>query len=476
MFRFSTRFILAARLTSGLVSAEPLDESIIAIMQKRRIEGVSVAVIQNGEIVKATGYGFTDASHAHPVTANTLFQAGSVSKSVAALAALHLVEAEKLSLDADVNSFLRTWHVPESEFTKDQKVTLRRLLNHSAGLTVHGFPGYSLDEPVPSLVQVLDGDKPANTPAIRVDAIPGAAWRYSGGGYTVMQQMLVDVTGQPFPEILEQTVLKPLGMKNSTYNQPLPANLALEAATGHTAMRKAVSGCWHVYPEMAAAGLWTTPSDLARFAISIQQSVAERSSPVISPAMTREMLSAEKHNDGLGVFLSGSGKSLRFEHGGANEGFSSFCVAYEATGQGAVVMMNSLDNFPTLSFIISAVAKAYNWPDYPPQKGEVSEWKPHVAVQVDPKRLAAHVGQYEFAPNPALPPKMVLDVTMEGDHLMAQATGEGQSKFKIFPESETKFFSDEIDVQITFVTNAEGKTTNLVLEQNGTNFQAKIKE
>src|SRR5262249_16319368 len=156
---------------------------------------LSLAIIQDGKIVKAKGYGVTEKGGKTPITTTTLFQAGSISKAVAAMGALHLVEQGKLMLDEDVNSRLTSWKVPENEFTKDKKVTLRGILSHSAGLTVHGFPGYAVDSPFPTLVQILDGEKPANTQAIRVDILPGSRWRYSGGGYTIMQQMILDVAG-----------------------------------------------------------------------------------------------------------------------------------------------------------------------------------------------------------------------------------------------------------------------------------------
>src|SRR5262249_43707111 len=168
----------------------------------------------------------------------------------------------------------------EHRFPREARVTRGGILSHCAGLTVHGFPGYGIDGPLPSLIQVLDGEQPANTPAIRVESMPGSRWNYSGGGYTVMQQLIIDVTGQPFPRFMREAVLRPLRMERSTFDQPLPAGRARLAATGYLADRSAVQGHWHVYPEMAAAGLWTTPSDLARFAISVQESLAGASNPV----------------------------------------------------------------------------------------------------------------------------------------------------------------------------------------------------
>jgi len=244
---------------------------------------------------------------------------------------------------------------------------LRRILSHSAGLTVHGFPGYEQSSNIPTLIQVLDGAKPANTPAIRVDTVPGSKWRYSGGGYTVMQQLIIDVTGQPFPALMRERVLKPFGMLSSTYEQPLPPERAGSTATGYYPDGKAVAGRWHVYPEMAAAGLWTTASDLARFAIGIQQSLARKSNPaisqaVLSPAMTREMLTIQKDDDGLGVFLQRRGAELTFFHSGRDEGFDALMMACTSTGQGAVIMINDNDDSGTADKIVEAIAREYRWP------------------------------------------------------------------------------------------------------------------
>src|SRR5262245_2270193 len=258
-------------------------------MQKRKIPGLSLAIVQEGKIVKARAYGVTEAGGSQPVTPATLFQAGSISKPVTAFGALVLVQRGKLDLDADVNLKLKTWKVPASDVARGKKVTLRRLLSHSAGLTVHGFPGYAVGEPVPSVVQILDGAKPANTDPIRVDLEPGTKFRYSGGGYTVAQQLILDVTGKPFPQTMRDLVLGPLGMSQSTYEQPLPRDKAELTPTGHGGDRVRIDGRWHIYPEMAAAGLWTTPSDLARFAIGVQQAAAGKSK-VLGRGLARQML------------------------------------------------------------------------------------------------------------------------------------------------------------------------------------------
>jgi CubicO group peptidase (beta-lactamase class C family) len=342
--------------------ADHIDEVVGAQMQGRHITGLALAIIQDSAIIREQGYGFADKSHRTPVTRATLFQAGSVSKPVAAVGALHLVEQGRLSLDEDVDSRLRAWLIPQNKFTRQHPVTLRLLLSHSAGVTGPSFPGYTVDAPVPSLVQILDGEKPANTPAIRVNQVPGSKWRYSGGGYLVMQQMMIDVTGKPFAQYMDETVLKPLGMASSTYAQPLPDAMASRAATGYVgSSENPVKGRWRVKPELAAGGLWTTAGDLARFAIGIQRSLAGISNPVISKSMTRLMLTKQRNDSGLGVFLSGT--PLRFGHNGSNVGYDTVMVAYADTGQGAVIMMNANANIEVLkNILVDAIAEQYHWP------------------------------------------------------------------------------------------------------------------
>jgi CubicO group peptidase (beta-lactamase class C family) len=215
-------------------------------MEQLHVPGVSVAMIDNYQIAWAKAYGLANAETGTLVTVDTLFQAGSVSKPVAALASLKLVEQGALDLDRNVNDQLKSWKVPDNKFTKEHPVDLRGLLSHTAGLTVHGFPGYAMGTPIPTVPQILDGVKPANTQPVRVNKVPGDGFRYAGGGTTVAQLLLVDVTGRPFPDLLRDTVLEPLNMTSSTYEQPLPERLWSRAATGHKADGKPVAGRWHL--------------------------------------------------------------------------------------------------------------------------------------------------------------------------------------------------------------------------------------
>lgn len=345
----------------------PLQFNLQQLMKALNVPGLTVTVIDNFKPAWTETYGVTESGTSTPVTPRTLFQAGSISKPVTATGALYLVEHGRLSLDANINDYLKTWKVPDNEFTATQKVTLRRLLSHSAGLTVHGFPGYAVGEPIPTLPQIFNGEKPANTDPIRVDIVPGSKVRYSGGGTTIVQQAIIDVTGKPFPEFMHDTVLVPIGMKESSYQQPLPASLAALTASGTRANGKTVPGKWHIYPEMAAAGLWTTSGDLANFAIDIALSKNGKANNVLTESMTRQMLTPQLDDAGLGFFLNAGGNPNAFGHNGADEGFQAVLIMISDTGQGAAVMANSDNGVEVGNYLVNSIAREYGWKFTPPK-------------------------------------------------------------------------------------------------------------
>ena len=344
----------------GSPGKAPLRLSLAELMKLYNVPGLSLAVIENYKIVDTKAYGVIAPGSTTPVTTRTLFQAGSISKPVAATGALSLVEQGKLSLDENVNDKLKSWKVPDNEFTATQKVTLRRLMSHTAGLTVHGFPGYDVDAPVPTLVQIFNGEKPANTAPIRVDVTPGTKERYSGGGVTIEQQLMIDVTGKPFPALMRELVLDKIGMSDSSYEQPLPADRAAMTAGGTQMDGKPVHGKWHIYPEMAAAGLWTTPTDLAKFAIEIALSKQGKSNRVLSEEMTREMLTPVLDQAGLGLFMEKDNPG-QFGHNGADEGFQALLTMNADTGNGAALMANSDNGISVMISLLRRVAKEYAW-------------------------------------------------------------------------------------------------------------------
>ena len=309
-------------------------------MEHYGVPGVSIALVRRFRISWVRNYGLADRGTGQGVTPDTLFQAGSISKPVAAFGALQMVEAGQLSLDEDVNASLKSWKLPENEFTADNKVTLKQLLSHTGGLTVHGFWGYPVDQPVPTLQQVLDGSGPANSDPVRVDKMPGEGFRYSGGGYSIAQQMMIDAAGKPFPELMHGLLLGPAGMNHSTFEQPLPDGKLQNAAAGVLPFGADVTGKHHIYPEMAAAGLWTTAGDLALFVIEMQNALAGRSE-LLSQDMARTMVFAVDSGYGLGFTVRDQGGHGYFGHGGWDEGFSAEMTASVDGGYGVIVMTNS---------------------------------------------------------------------------------------------------------------------------------------
>lgn len=373
-----------------VVDGDPIATSTLAeLMREHHVPGVSIAVVRDGKIDWARGFGIADVETGRAVTPQTLFQAASISKPVAAAAALSMVQDGLLDLDEDVNLKLKSWKLPTNEFTDEQPVTLRQLLSHTAGTTVHGFPGYKRDANLPSTIDILDGR--GNTDPVRVDTIPGTNWRYSGGGYTIVGQLMEDVAGKPYPEILRERVLEPAGMTHSTYVQPLPRARENEAATAYASDGSAIEGRYHNYPEIGAAGLWTTAEDLARFVLAIQQSRAGVPGALLSPRLVREMLTPGMEHWGLGPWLSEDGE--RFGHGGANEGFRSTLSASLDDGWGIVVMTNGDGGGPLRHRVLMTAAKEYGWSGFEPIR--------RTRVDIGEVALARIAGTYEILPESA---------------------------------------------------------------------------
>jgi CubicO group peptidase (beta-lactamase class C family) len=332
-------------------------------MEFYNVPGVSVAVINDYQIEWVKGYGVLDKDSNEPVSPETIFQTGSIAKSVVAVAALHYSAQGFFDLDKDVNNYLTSWTVPVNSFMAEENVTLRRLLSHHAGVTVHGYRGYSQGEAIPNLQQVLDGAPPANSPPVQVDIVPGSKFRYSGGGYMIVQQLLEDTAQTPFSVIMQNTVLEPWKMNASTFDSPLPEFYWTIAATGHRADGQPIPGRWHTYPEMGSgASMWSTPSDMANFAIKLMLAYQGQPDSVLSKEMAFQMLSPEEEGLGLGVYVGNDGGDLfYFFHDGANDGYKSYMVAYLERGQGVIILTNG-DNGDALGReILNSVSVEYGW-------------------------------------------------------------------------------------------------------------------
>ncbi|HER44245.1 MAG TPA: serine hydrolase [Candidatus Eisenbacteria bacterium] len=340
-------------------------------MQHYGVPGVAIAVVEDFGIAWVKGYGVVDAGKGGPVTEETLFQAASISKPVTAVIALRLAERGLLDLDEDVNALLRSWKVPEIGFTRERKVTIRRILNHTAGTTVHGFRGYAEDEPVPTILDVLDGKPPSNSDAVRVDKVPGESFRYSGGGTTILQLLLEDVTGRPLADLADEFVFAPLGMAQSSFENPLPPALEAETSKGHLTDGTVITGFTFLQGGSSCCGLWTTPADLARLGIEISRAYRGESDRMLSRESASLMVSPSAAGSaGLGMFIDQRGEERYFYHGGGNVGFKCVLIMHRDEGYGTAVMTNGDRGNSLIQEIVNSIAREYGWADYPPETFE----------------------------------------------------------------------------------------------------------
>ncbi len=366
--------------------------SIEERMKHYGIPGVSIAVIHDGKVVWAKGYGVTDKESKTPVTKQTLFQAGATGMPVTAYGALRLVEENKLDLDENINNYLKSWKVPENEFTKEKKVTIKNLLNHSAGIYPRGTGGYSINDKLPTLVETLNGVSPAKNEPITINKEPSESVRFAYASYVPIQQMMLDVDGKTFPEIMDELVLQPLEMNSSSFNQSLTATQLTKVATGYLLDGSIVEGGRHIYPSMASYGLWTTAEDYAKFIVNIQQTINGNRTKGLSKELTELMgtpygvgNSDWSFTLGLGFQLLNRNNDIYLRHHGWNRGFYAEIVAHRDKGYGVVVMSNS--TFPVFNAeVIRSVTIAYDWDHYTPA---------HKKMKIEPSLADRITGRYQ---------------------------------------------------------------------------------
>jgi CubicO group peptidase (beta-lactamase class C family) len=396
-----------------------------------------------------------DSLSGEPVNNATLFQVGSISKAINGLGVLHLVQNGKLDLDKDINEYLRSWKFPYDSLSRGKKISLANLLSHTAGLSGHGFPGYVVGDTIPSLIEILDGIPPANTKPIRSEFEPSLKYKYSGGGTTISQLIIQDVTQEPYHSFMRKTIFDPLGMKTSSYEQPPSAANKKFLATGYLTNGKAVQGNYHIYPEQAAAGLWSNPSEIAAYVIEIQQSLNGQSNKILSQEMaTRYVMPFNSkyvtnypgEEVALGVYNRKAGSETYFSHDGSDRGFKAKFIGSIKDGYGAVVMINS-DSREILEEVVNAIAFTYNWKDYlEPDK---------IVIEVSDDILNSYVGEYLFENDP-------MSIIREGDKLFVLAN---KTKMQMWFTSETEFFVLEQKAYSRFLKDAQGKVNGFFYEE-----------
>lgn len=425
----------------------PKTFSIEERMKLYKVPGISIAVVRNNKIHWAKGYGMANTNDEVPVNASTIFQAASISKPVAAMGILKLVQEGKLDLDEDVNTYLTSWKVPESPFTANEKVTLRRLITHTAGTTVHGFPGYSQADEFPTNIQVLEGT--GNTGPIFVDTIPGSINRYSGGGYTIAEQVIEDVTGQSFADYMQENVLTPMGMTRSTYEQPLPENWFGNTSAAYNGSGQILDGLWHNYPEQAAAGLWTTPTDLAKFAIGVQEAAMGKTEKVINKTTTEIFLTKDPLGHGHGPGISGVGDSLVFRHGGKNEGYTCYLYAFAYLGDALVIMSGADGARPLIEEIQRAVSMQYGWNYRKPEEVAV--------VELTAAVMEERTGKYELDGQ-----GYIVNLTVENNQMVVVDPNAGNQKYYLHALDQENAIDLSDGARLKFMTDEEGKTVAFV--------------
>jgi CubicO group peptidase (beta-lactamase class C family) len=406
-------------------------------MEHYKVPGISLAVIEKGKIKWAKGYGYANTETGTKVDTNTLFQAGSISKPLAALSVLKLFENNSLELNKDVNYYLKDWKILDNKFTKTKKVTLEKLLTHTAGITVHGFPGYQQTDSFPEIIDVLNGK--GNTAKIEVDTIPGSIWRYSGGGYTVMEKVVEDISGLSLDDYMSKNILLPIGMKNSTYQQPISKKFQNNISAAYDKNGKLIKGLWNNYPEQAAAGLWTTPSDLAMYCIEIQDIAQGKKDGILTKETVKRMLSKHKNDWGLGPSLQNEKDSLIFGHGGKNAGFTNDMKAFAYQGNGVIVMTNADNGGDLIGEILRAVSNYYNW--------GISNQKVVEATNISSDILIKYVGKYKLENR-----NIIIDFQIVENQLHAKGPNKS---FQFTAMSNSKFIDIETGIEIEFLQNVD---------------------
>ena len=428
-------------MTSIIIKGKPIPKfSIHDRMKYHKIHGLSIVFIENNEIKWARQYGVKEAGKSDPITRETMFQVGSVSKPVAAVVALSLVKQREIELDKDVKRYLKSWEIPDSKYLKEDSVTLRRILSHNAGITNHGFAGYQPNAEIPTLIQILNGEKPAKNKKIQVDTVPGSIWRYSGGGYTIMQQMLEDVSGITFGKLAQEQLFDKISMEHSTYSQPVVEEFADRTAKAHNVFGGPLNKNL-IQPELAAGGLWSTPNDLARLMIELMKEYEGKSDMILNKELATQMFKPQFKNWSLGLSIN----KVHFSHSGSCEGFRTILSGNKDKGQGVVMMTNGENGDNLMREIMNSMAEIYDWSYISQQEREVYD--------VDEDTYKKYSGKYQVNP------QVNMEVRYEEDLLKVYINGDFLTT--IYPESENKFFILEDRHVYTFILNEDGSVKGM---------------
>jgi CubicO group peptidase (beta-lactamase class C family) len=426
-------------------------------MANYHIPGVGIAVAEDGEVAWAAGYGGAEAGTDKTVDAETLFQGASISKVVNAFAVMQLVQAGKLDLDTNVNRYLKSWQLPENELSRQRPVTLRGILSHSAGLTVHGFGGVPHGKPLATLLQIIKGEAEGYR-AVQVDIPPGSEQRYSGGGTCVAQLILEEVSGKSFADLVQENIFGPLGLERSTFADRLPDDMTLvNYSAEHDEEGKRVEGRWSMYPTKAAGGLWTTPSEFLRFMAEIRRAWQGRSE-LLNMDTARAMLTRQPGGAfALGPRVVNDGALMRIQHGGSNQGFQCDAQLYIESGKGAVIMTNGAGGMPLYWEVLNAIAEEHLWPGYlsPPKR----------PIKLGTRELDRYVGNYQVVAG--FEPADTLTVWREDETLYSQLGGSRVTASEVMLEAPDRLFSRHHPFSVVAQFGDDGMVSELYMLEDG---------
>lgn len=443
-------------ITGGIVVNDARPNTIMEQMAKYKVNGMSIAVIHDYKIAWAKGYGWADVAEKRPMTTKTLFEPGSISKTLNAVGVLKLAQDKKVDIYADINTYLSSWKFPYDSLSKGKKITLAQLLSHQAGLTVHGFPGHDINGPIPTVYEVLDGKKPSFTPAVRSAFEPDLRFQYSGGGTTISQVLLSDVTRQAYDVWMYKNVLKPIGMVNSTYAQPPAKSKQRWCSSAYNGDGSPIERKFHVYPEQAAAGLWMTPTDLCRYIIDMQLAWKGQASRVLNPDMVKLHLTPYNNGPtGMGTFIDNIDGAIYFQHGAGNDGFCGQFFGSLEDGYGVAIFLNS-DNGRLLGEVINSVAKAYNWKNFYRAPRQVK------SIAVSNELLKTYEGIYLFDDTWAAIGKKDNEF-----HFFTSGT-----HAKMYFTTPTQFVNEEFQAVKTMIKDEKGNVTGYTRSVNGREYPA----
>lgn len=461
------------QVENGLIPYVPVEGfakwNIYDRMKYHDVQGVSIAIIRNFKIEWVKAYGMADTAKKVAMTPETMLSAGSISKMVMGFGAMQLVQNQKLALDEPINNYLKSWQLPDNDFTKKTPVTLRLLLSHKAGTSQQSYWGFTPDvQALPTILDVLKGNPIAQSRGVNVVAEPNQKFEYSGGGSMVAQMAIMDASGEGFDSYIKRTIFDPLSMQHSTFAQPLPTSFQKYASWGYS--RAAwYKGKPYIYPQQAAAGLYTTPTDLAKFVIEIQKAYQGKSN-LLSQNLAKTMLTPQatisegsyKEQIGLSPFLlqrsdNQEDKGIYFEHTGVNAGFTAYAIGNLTEGYGAVIMLNSGDDFNGLGFEIRrAIAQTYNWYRFLPE--------PVKPVKLSEEELDKYVGRYRRGDDE------VVEIRREKGYLVEiirENLGEGKAIY-CFPIGNDSIVFTDFNVKGVFGKNTEGSVISLKSEYQTT--------